>query len=70
MPNPEQTLPISVAFLAEHTSEQRTLKSKEWRMPHTRIIVGKKYVENLRQHIPCTVQRHLRVTDQSSFADL
>ncbi len=31
---------------------------------------GQHYVENLRQHLPCTVRRHLRATDQLSLIDL
>lgn len=31
---------------------------------------GSEYVENLRQHLPYTVQRHLKVTNQSSLTEL
>ena len=33
-------------------------------------IWGQEYVQNLRQYLPCTVQRHLKVTDQSVLTEL
>ncbi len=33
-------------------------------------IWGDEYVENLRQNLPETVQRHLKVMDQSNLADM
>lgn len=33
-------------------------------------IWGTEYVESLRQHVPETVQRHLRVVDQSNQAEM